>query len=930
MTLWESFHGPNAGYVLELFERYLADPESVDPSTRAQFEVWRPDGDGARPIARTATMPEHVTVGEPLLAEQVRRVVNLAEGIRDFGHLGAQLDPLGSAPPGDPALELSTYGLDEQILRQLPGRIISGQGSQNGQSAFGVIAQLRKVYCSTTGYHFDFIQQPGERAWLREAAESGRFQPPEAFVDEVGLLRRLIEVETFERFLHRRFPGKTRFSVEGLDVLIPMLDQLIGDCDKAEAAYTILGMAHRGRLNVLAHVLHKPYEQILAEFKDPDASYFMRELGWDWSGDVKYHTGKDRVVQEVGEALTVILVPNPSHLEHVNPVVMGMARAAGSEVSGPGAPTFYPERVLSILIHGDAAFPGLGIVPETLNLSRLPGYGCGGTIHIVANNQIGYTTLPQHGRSTRYASDLAKGFNMPVIHVNADDPLACIAAARIAFSYRATFRKDFVIDLIGYRRHGHNEGDEPNFTQPVLYDQIDHHPSVGELWARRLVDNGLIATEYAEGLTASHMEQLQGLLADLRPEEDFPAPQLEPPPRGMAKRTVTTLPVETLQEMNQALLNRPEGFRLHPKIARVMEQRLQMLADADARSVDWSAAESLALASVLAEGIPVRLTGEDVERGTFSHRHAVWHDTETGAQYVPLQALPQARASFEVHNSPLSESGVLGFEYGYNVFEPGRLVIWEAQFGDFINGGQAIVDEFIVSGRAKWEQTPSLVLLLPHGYEGQGPDHSTGRLERFLQLAAETNMRIANPTTPANYYHLIRRQALLLRSDPLPLIVMSPKSLLRHPLAMSSMQELASGSWQRTIDDPDVDPAQVRRLIWCSGKVYYDLIRSAERPQSPAVAIARLEQLYPFPYEDVQAVLERYPHLEEVVWLQEEPQNMGAWESVDDCLIELLGTSVRLSYQGRPRRASPAEGSMTWHIATQQALVQRAFAGLGG
>ncbi len=930
MSLWESFHGPNAGYVLELFERYLADPESVDPETRAMFAVWRPDGDGVSPITGAGGATGHPSTVPSLLTDQVRRAVNLAEGIRDFGHLGAQLDPLGSAPPGDPALEMSTFGLDEQTLRQLPGHIISGRGSQNGQSAYKIIAQLRQIYCSTTGYHFDYIQKPEERAWLREAAESGRFLPPLAYVDEVALLRRLTEVESFERFLHRHFPGKTRFSIEGLDVLIPMLDQLVGACDQAEVAYTILGMAHRGRLNVLAHVLHKPYEQILAEFKDPDATYFMRELGWDWSGDVKYHSGKDTVVQEVGEALTVILVPNPSHLEHVNPVVMGMARAAGSEVREAGAPAFYPERVLSILIHGDAAFPGLGIVPETLNLSRLPGYGCGGTIHIVANNQLGYTTLPQNGRSTRYASDLAKGFNMPVIHVNADDPIACIAAARIAFAYRAKFHKDFVIDLIGYRRYGHNEGDEPTFTQPLLYERISGHPTAREQWARRLAESGLATQEFAEDLVSRQIEQLQALLADLKPEMDFPAPQLEPPPRGTAKRTSTALPVETLQELNQALLYRPEGFQLHPKIARVLEQRLQALADPDARAVDWAAAEGLALASILADGVPIRMTGEDVERGTFSHRHAVWHDTETGAQFTPLQKLPQAQASFEIHNSPLSESGVLGFEYGYDVFEPGRLVIWEAQFGDFINGGQAIVDEFIVSGRTKWEQTSSLVLLLPHGYEGQGPDHSTGRLERFLQLAAETNMRIANPTTPANYYHLVRRQALLLYSDPLPLIVMSPKSLLRHPLALSTMHELATGSWQRAIDDPERDPAQVRRLIWCSGKVYYDLIRSTERSQSPAVSIARLEQLYPFPYEDVQAVLDRYPQLEEVVWLQEEPQNMGAWEFVHDCLIELLGSRVKLSYLGRPRRASPAEGSMTWHIANQRALVSQAFAGLAG
>ena len=927
MSFWQEFHGPNAGYVLALYERYLQDPNSVDAAARAMFQGWSPPADEAPRPGQDGAAVVPIPAGQMnALAEKVRCAVDLAQSIREFGHLAAPLDPLGSPPPGDPALELATYGLTEADLRQLPAGIITGPLAADAPHALAVIERLRQVYCAGMGYDYEHIQNPAERTWLRQAAESGQFQPPQVLYDEVALLERLTQVESFEHFLHRFFPGKTRFSIEGLDMMVPMLDQIVTAADEAEVRFAVLGMAHRGRLNVLAHVLQKPYAQILAEFKDPGWNFYMRELGWDWSGDVKYHTGRERVVRDVGEDLVLTLVPNPSHLEHVNPVVAGMARAAGTAASRPGPPSFDPARVLSIIIHGDAAFPGQGIVAETLNMYRLPGYSVGGTIHLIANNQLGYTALPAVSRSTRYASDLAKGFKIPVIHVNADDPAACLAAARIAFAYRQHFGKDFVIDLIGYRRYGHNEGDEPTFTQPLMYAVIEKHPSLRQQLAARLVAAGTLPPEQPEALVQAQMAALQALIGVLEPEKAFPEPALEPPPRGTAKRAHTALPAGTLQALNQALLTLPAGFNLHPKIARGVRRRQTALADIDAREVDWGTAEALAFASILAEGIPIRLTGEDVERGTFSHRHAVWHDAQTGRGYVPLQALPQAQAAFEIHNSPLSENAAVGFEYGYNVMAPGRLVVWEAQFGDFINGAQAIIDEFLVSGKAKWEQTPSLVLLLPHGYEGQGPDHSTGRLERFLQLAAETNIRVANPTTAANYFHLLRRQAKLLHSDPLPLVVMTPKSLLRHPLAAATLRELAEGSWQRTMDDPGVDPAGVQRLIWCSGKVYVDLLSSDARSAAGHVAIARLEQLYPFPYEDVQAVLDRYPNLAEVVWLQEEPKNMGAWESVRPGFAELLEGRCPLRYSGRTRRASPAEGSMAWHKATQQALVARAFA----
>lgn len=921
MDFWETFHGPNAGYVLELYERYRHDPTSVDEATRRFFESWQPPADGNGATAQAiATTP-----GGATSPEKVRCAVELVQAIREFGHLAAQLDPLGGEPPGDPALSLESYGLTPEDLQQLPVSIVTGAAAGRAANAWQAIEQLYTVYSGAAGYDYEHIRIPEEREWLRDAAEQGWFRPPQVPVSGRELLRRLTEVEVFEQFLHRFFPGKTRFSIEGLDMMVPMLDEIIAAATKDKVRSVLLGMAHRGRLNVLAHILNKPYEQILAEFKDPASNYHtLEELGW--TGDVKYHTGKERRLGDDGDTQTLIaLAPNPSHLEHVNPVVLGMARAAGTNGTEAGPADLSAEAVLSILIHGDASFPGQGIVAESLNLSRLPGYQVGGTIHIIANNQLGYTTLPEHSRSTLYASDLAKGFKIPIIHVNADDAIASLEAARTAIAYRKRFQKDFLIDLIGYRRYGHNEGDEPAFTQPKLYDLIDNHPSVRALWAGILVDKGEVAADEADVMVEEQMALLQSKLDALKPEVDIPEPSLEPPPPGAAKRVDSSVPVERLLAFNRSLLEVPEGMQLHRKIERGLQRRREAVTDENA-AIDWATAEELSFASILADGIPIRLTGEDVERGTFSQRHAVWHDIATGKTHVPLQSFPEARAAFEVLNSPLTENAILGFEYGYDIAKPEQLVVWEAQYGDFINGAQPVIDEFLVSGRAKWEQTPALVLLLPHGYEGQGPDHSTGRLERFLQLGAEINMRVAYPSTAAQHFHLLRRQALLLKTDPLPLIVMTPKSLLRHPLVASSLHEIATGSWMRVIDDPGADPAAVRRLILCSGKIYVDLVTSEAHKASPQVAVVRLEQLFPFPYEDVRPVIEGYEKVEEVVWVQEEPQNMGAWEAVRPHLEEVLAGRLPLRYVGRPRRASPAEGSMTWHRATQQAIIDTAFA----
>ena len=925
MAGWQDFQGINAGYVAELYERYRTDPSSVDPATRALFERWTPsDSPMAAPTPIAPARAEETPAG----VRVVVGAVNLAECIRRYGHLAAQLDPLGSAPIGDPSLDLAAHGLTPDDLRRLPASLVGGPVASAAGNALDAIAGLRRVYCSATGYDYAAIFVPEEREWLRYAAEFGSFRPPHDPIDPYGLLDRITQVESFERFLHRTFPGKTRFSVEGLDMLVPILDEVIADAAAAGTHHVLLGMAHRGRLNVLAHVLQKPYAQILAEFKDPVRKRTAYRIDRGWTGDVKYHSGaRARVRGAQPTDLLISMAPNPSHLEAVNPVVVGMARAAGTRVGRGGAPEFDPHVTLPILIHGDAAFPGQGVVAETLNLALLDGYYAGGTIHIIVNNQLGFTATPDESYSTSYASGLARGFKIPIVHVNADDAEACIEIARLAWAYRCRFKRDFLIDLVGYRRHGHNEGDEPGFTQPLLYRRVQQHPTVRELWAATLHERGLADARSADALVQKRMKILEETLASLRPDEDLVEPVPEPPAAGAARRVRTLVPIERLRMLNDALLERPASFRGHRKLERGRERRRAIFESVDEPAIDWATAEELAFATILEEGIPIRLTGEDVERGTFSHRHGVFHDVDTGARYVPLQSIAQARAAFEIRNSPLSEVATVGFEYGYNVQEPGRLVLWEAQYGDFINGAQIMLDQFVTSARAKWGLTPSLVFLLPHGYEGQGPEHSSARPERILQSAADTNLRLVNCTTAAQYFHLLRRQALLLRTDPLPLFVLTPKSLLRHPLTASPPRELAESRFQAIIDDVEARAraSSIERLVLCSGKVYADLVTNDHRRACREVALVRVEQLYPFPDSDLAAAVAAYANLRDVVWLQEEPANMGAWEFARPLLEELLAGRFPLRYVGRPRSASPAEGSAAWHALNQRAIIDLAF-----
>ena len=914
MNGWQDFEGVNQGFVLELYDRYRQDPRSVDPDTRAVFDRWTPPSAEAPPPAGAPAVAVNAIVG----------VVNLAKAIRLYSHLAAQVDPLGTRPLGDPSILPASYGLTEDDLRRLPAGLVGGAVSDGAASALEAIERLRRIYASNTGYDLSHIFVPEERNWLREAAESGRFRAPAAPVDAAALLDRLTQVEAFERFLQRTFPGKTRFSVEGVDMLVPMLDELIDEASGSGVRTLFIGMAHRGRLNVLTHIFRKPYAQVLAEFKDP-----LRDDTASpdptFAGDVKYHSGAQWTHPD--GRLTVILPPNPSHLEAIDPVVEGMARAAATDAAAPGAPLVDGSRTLPILIHGDASFPGQGIVAETLNLSRLAGYQTGGTIHIIANNQLGFTTRPEDSYSTSYASGLARGFKIPIVHVNADSPEACIEVIRMACAYRQQFHRDFLIDLVGYRRYGHNEGDEPSFTQPTLYRKIAAHPTVREQWGRALADRGIVTPAWAEALNQRYLDALQAVLESLKPEEHLIEPYPVAPPRRAARQARTAVPLATLKALNEGLLAVPEGFHVHRKLEKHRERRAHAFDSLDERTIDWAAAEELALASVLQDGVPVRLTGEDVGRGTFSQRHAVLYDVEQGTPFVPLQALPLARAAFEIHDSPLSENAAVGFEYGYNLQAPDRLVLWEAQYGDFVNGAQTMIDEFVVSARAKWGLRPSLVFLLPHALEGQGPDHASARPERFLQMAADINMRVANCTTAAQYFHLLRRQAALLATDPLPLVVLTPKSLLRHPAVASAPRELAEGRWLPVIDDDAARArsADVRRLVLCSGKVAIDLLASEHRAAEPGVAVCRLEQIYPLPLDEIEAVVAGYPQLTEIAWVQEEPENMGAWEFVRPHLAALAEGRLPLHYIGRPRSSSPAEGSASRHLWRQTLIVERAF-----
>ena len=922
----ETFYGPNAGYALELYDRYLQNPANVDATTRALFDIWSQEDESS--VAEPSATPLEST---PLQVSRIVSASELAHGIRERGHLGAHLDPLDTEPLGDPALLPETYGISDEDLAQLPPTIVGGHAAEAARNALEAIANLRAMYSGTISYEFDQVKSPVERSWLRDAVGLRLYQETQGQPASRKLLQRLTQVEVFERYLQQTYPGQKRFSIEGNDALVPMLDEIIAGAIESDTHDVIIGMAHRGRLNVLAHVLGKSYRAILAEFshsKHEEGVPLTDTFGFGWTGDVKYHLGAEHVLGEGASVdLRIVLSPNPSHLEFVNPVIEGMARAAQEITQTPGSPLLEVDRALPVVIHGDAAFPGEGVVAETLNLWHLKGYWVGGTIHIIVNNQLGFTTEPEDSRSTHFASDLAKGFEIPIIHVNADDPEACLTAVRMAHAFRDHFHKDILIDLVGYRRWGHNEGDEPAFTQPRMYDIIRAHPTVRELYAQHLEQQGVIAQKDADELVKdaflvleqAKQEAVGGLSLNEGESNGHNG-------NGHGEELVQphALSTEQLTSLNNALLTWPEGFTPNSKLARLLQRRANTFGPEG--GIDWGQAEALAFASLLVDGTPIRLTGQDVERGTFSHRHAVLHDSHNEI-YVPLQHLAEARAAFSIYNSPLSEAAALGFEYGYSVNAPDALILWEAQFGDFANAGQVIIDQFIASARAKWKQTSSLVLLLPHGYEGQGPEHSSARLERYLQLSAQDNWRVANCSTAAQYFHLLRLQAANLRSNPRPLIVMTPKSLLRHTLAATTLTELTEGTFQAVLDDTMAvaHAKDIRRVVLCTGKVAIDLLSHERRAAANDVAIVRVEMLYPFPAKELQQVLAHYPRVEEVSWVQEEPQNMGAWRYISAKLPALVNLDVEISVVARPERSSPASGFMDLFLAEQAQLMADAF-----
>ena len=949
--------GLNAAYVAQLLEDYLDSPASVPDEWRRVFEADQGNGTDAAvaPAAADAPAPPEpaenavaapaappgaaaasVAADGPTRVADGSRAVDtellagvaaamaLVKAYRMHGHLAARLDPLGSEPMGDPALDETRLHppLTPQLQARIPARLL--RLSVPGDTLLEALPRLREVYTGSSAYEIEHISDHAERVWLRKAIESGRFRtdlPPE---ERAALLRRLTEVEGFERYLRRSFLGQKQFSLEGLDVLVPMLDEAIELASAGGAHEVVIGMAHRGRLNALVHTVGRSYESVLREFEGErsyDALVIDPEGG---SGDVKYHLPASGTRITAGGEIEVTISPNPSHLEAVDPVVEGWARAEQTDrTSGSGLHD--PAVALPILIHGDAAFAGQGVVAETLNLQSLAGYTTGGTLHLITNNQVGFTTDPEEGRSTRYSSDLAKGFDVPIVHVNADDPEAALSAVRLALAYREEFGHDFVVDIVGYRRFGHQEQDEAAYTQPLQAERIESQPSVRERYAARLVEDGVldrrevdgVADEVDAALRAAH-EALRSSIAE-PPVPHHPDPG---PSSGTGDMVETAVDAARLRGLNDELLRVPERFTVNPKLARQLERRRETI---EQGGIDWGQAEALAFASLLEDGIPIRLTGQDTERGTFSHRHLVLHDPRTNETVAPIQHLSGASASFEVYNSPLSEYAALGFEYGYSVSAPEALVLWEAQFGDFVNGAQIVIDQFVVAGRSKWKQTSRLTLLLPHGYEGNGPEHSSARLERFLQLGAQDNIRVANCTTAAQYFHLLRRQAL--DAVARPLVLMTPKGLLRLRQAASTLDELAGGRFHPVLDDPVADREAVERLVLCSGKIYYDIVGHDRRGDARTVAVARIEQLYPFPSDAVAELLRSFPRVHDVIWAQEEPQNMGPWRSIRHRLEETVRetSSGGLRYVGRTWKASPSEGYPTAHQREQDRIARLAL-----
>ncbi len=908
--------GVNAALVEEIRQRYEVDPDSVHSSWGTVF--------GGRDDARSADPRAPQSSAEDAeLADRHARVLRLIHAFRSRGHRAAHVDPLAGRPEYFPELDPAHYGFGAEDLERpyMAGDLPGGPLQTLGE----IQARLRDTYCGSVGVEYTHIQDPGRKSYLGKRLEESRNRTQFEAAERLRILEKLSAAELFERFLHTKFLGQKRFSLEGAESLIPLLDFVVEDAPGHGIREIVFGMAHRGRLNVLSNILGKSLASMFSEFEDSPLT--DSPFG---SGDVKYHRGfsNDRQTRS-GASVHLSLTANPSHLEAVDPVVEGRARAKQMREGD-----FEGATILPLLVHGDAAFAGQGIVAETLNLSKLAGYATGGTLHVVVNNQIGFTTTPSEARSTLYCTDVAKMIQAPIFHVNGDDPEAVVHCVRLAMDYRMRFREDVVIDMVCYRRHGHNEGDEPSFTQPILYERIREREFVRRIYTDHLLETGLLRDEEARRIEQDLGQQLERALAliDTRP----PGPDEPYAPRGpwtgFSRETPeaspdTGLPREELARLAECIGSVPAGFEVHPKLARLCDTRRKVVVDDGA--IDWGMGEALAFAALLVEGHGVRLSGQDSSRGTFSHRHASLVDQRSGEEYAALAHLQDSQGRFEVYDSLLSEAAVLGFEYGYSLADPGTLTLWEAQFGDFANGAQVIVDQFISCAHVKWQRMSGLVMLLPHGYEGQGPEHSSARIERYLQLCAGDNMQVVNCTNPAQYFHVLRRQ--MLRAFRSPLVIFTPKSLLRLPGAASRPADFEPGSrFTPLLDDPGLldAPGAVSRLVFCSGKVYYDL--EAERRRLPeeeaaAIALLRVEQISPWPEDEIRAALSRYPGAETVVWCQEEPANMGPFTFVRERLVALLAPGQGLSYAGRLEAASPAVGSNRVHRSEQFSLVSKAL-----
>ncbi len=885
-------------WIEEQYRLWQAAPDQLPADWQAffaGFELGGGRGQGGGPV----------TI-EPLKESGVQ---SLIYRYRDIGHLLACTDPLSPCTLSHPLLDLAAFDLSDGDLDTV---FHTRRFMTQSATLREILGVMRSTYCRSIGVEFMHIQEPAERQWLINRMEAVGNRTRFSRDEQLLLLRRLQEATLFEEFLHRNFIGQKRFSLEGGESLIVLLDQIVGQTELHGITAMVIGMAHRGRLNVLANILGKPLANIFAEFAD------NRELGIVGEGDVKYHKGfsADREVAP-GHRLHLTLAFNPSHLEAVDPVVEGTSRARQDRLGPDGR-----SRLLPVLVHGDAAFAGQGVVAETFNLSQLEGYGTGGTLHLVINNQIGFTTLPADARSTRYATDVAKMLMIPVFHVHGEDPEAVAHVARLALEYRQAFGRDVVVEIICYRRHGHNEGDEPYFTQPLMYERIKERPPVHRLYGEQLRESGVEASAIAT-MEQEVKSRLEGALhgepdlhGDLGHDGAWATISREYEPVSVP----TAVPAETLIALSERISTLPSGFTPHPKVAALLVRRREAVQAGT--GLDWGGAEALAYATLLGEGVAVRLSGQDSRRGTFNHRHAALHDLHTDALHIPLAGVATGGAAFHLFDSMLSEYAVLGFEYGYSVSFPDSLVIWEAQFGDFANGGQVVIDQFIAGGESKWDRSCPLVLFLPHGYEGQGAEHSSARIERYLQLCAENNLLVVNPSTPAQLFHLLRRQVKLPFRK--PLIVFTPKSLLRHPACVSGLDELAEGGFREVMVDAGTGEG-VTSVLFCSGKIFYDLLERREAIARKDVAIVRVEQLYPVRSDLLREAVVRYPGAREWRWVQEEPANMGAWQHLRPYLTEAIGRQPL--YVGRPSAAAPAVGSHRLHKLEQEKIVSEAFQG---